>query len=200
VVNLAGRHRRGRPGGWTGSHRRRDPLVGIPQALGQEATRAQLVDLIDRHCPKRRRGLTTGRYLALAAIIQANSPRSKRSRRRRWGFPADSPSHPSIFPHHGILRITLEFSEDSRITLLTFYWVRHLASVSVTAAEKRRSPRSISQANRILTVGGCTPLRRINVGGEEQEVGSGVQNGPMVGWGGNGTLVGRRLRLDLPYI
>ena len=35
---------------------------GLPQALWQEATRAQLVDLIDRHCPKRRQGLTTGQY------------------------------------------------------------------------------------------------------------------------------------------
>ena len=53
--------------------------MGIAQALWQEATRAQLVDLIDRHCPKRRQGLTTGQYLAIAAINRAISPRSKRS-------------------------------------------------------------------------------------------------------------------------
>ena len=52
---------------------------GLPQALWQEATRAQLVDLIDRHCSKRRQGLTTGQYLATAAINRAISPRSKRS-------------------------------------------------------------------------------------------------------------------------
>ena len=52
---------------------------GLPQALWQEATRAELVDLIDRHCPKRRQGLTTGQYLAIAAINRAISPRSKRS-------------------------------------------------------------------------------------------------------------------------
>ena len=52
---------------------------GLPQALWQEATRAQLVELIDRHCPKRRQGLTTGQYLAIAAINRAISPRSKRS-------------------------------------------------------------------------------------------------------------------------
>ncbi len=52
---------------------------GLPQALWQEATRAQLVNLIDRHCPKRRQGLTTGQYLAIAAINRAISPRSKRS-------------------------------------------------------------------------------------------------------------------------
>ena len=79
VSGQAGRHRRGRPGGWTGSHRRRGLPVGLPQALWQEATRAQLVDLIDRHCSKRRQGLTTGQYLATAAINRAISPRSKRS-------------------------------------------------------------------------------------------------------------------------
>ncbi|HSQ57764.1 MAG TPA: hypothetical protein VLM40_18725 [Gemmata sp.] len=52
---------------------------GWSQALWQEATRAGLVAHIDRHCPKRRQGLTTGQYLALAAINRAISPRSKRS-------------------------------------------------------------------------------------------------------------------------
>src|SRR5208283_1949190 len=40
---------------------------------------AGLVGHIDRHCPKRRQGLTTGQYLAIAAINRAISPRSKRS-------------------------------------------------------------------------------------------------------------------------
>ena len=31
-----------------------------------------------------------------------------------WGFPTVSPSHPSVFPHHGIQRITVEFSEESQ--------------------------------------------------------------------------------------
>jgi transposase len=66
---------------------------GLPQALWQEANRAGLVELIDRHCPKRRQGLTTGQYLAIAAINRAISPRSKSSMwdwfsqtvlRRRW--------------------------------------------------------------------------------------------------------------------
>jgi transposase len=52
---------------------------GLSQALWQEATRAGLVEHIDRHCPKRRQGLTTGQYLAIAAINRAISPRSKRS-------------------------------------------------------------------------------------------------------------------------
>ncbi len=52
---------------------------GLSQALWQEATRAGLVGHIDRHCPKRRQGLTTGQYLAIAAINRAISPCSKRS-------------------------------------------------------------------------------------------------------------------------
>jgi transposase len=52
---------------------------GLAQALWQEATRAGLVGHIDRHCPKRRQGLTTRQYLAIAAINRAISPRSKRS-------------------------------------------------------------------------------------------------------------------------
>jgi transposase len=52
---------------------------GLSQAFWQEATRAGLVGHIDRHCPKRRQGLTTGQYLAIAAINRAISPRSKRS-------------------------------------------------------------------------------------------------------------------------
>jgi transposase len=52
---------------------------GLPQALWQEATRARLVEQIDQHCPKRHQGLTSGQYLAIAAINRALSPRSKRS-------------------------------------------------------------------------------------------------------------------------
>lgn len=52
---------------------------GLPQALWQEAARTQLVEPIDRHCPKRHQGLTTGQYLAIAAINRTIGPRSKRS-------------------------------------------------------------------------------------------------------------------------
>ena len=37
-------------------------------------------------------------------------------RLRPWGFPTVSPSHPSVFPHHGIQRIRMELSENSRKT------------------------------------------------------------------------------------
>jgi transposase len=56
---------------------------GLAEALWQEATGAGLVEHIDRHCPKRRQGLTTGQYLAIAAINRAINPRSKRS---MWGW------------------------------------------------------------------------------------------------------------------
>jgi transposase len=56
---------------------------GLAQALWQEATGAGLVEQIDRHCPKRRQGWTTGQYLAIAAINRAINPRSKRS---IWGW------------------------------------------------------------------------------------------------------------------
>src|SRR6516225_8971098 len=52
---------------------------GLAQALWQEATKAGLVGHIDRHCPKRRQGLTTGQYLVIAAINRAIRPCSKRS-------------------------------------------------------------------------------------------------------------------------
>ena len=52
---------------------------GLPQALWQEAVRAQLVELIDERLPKRRQGLTTGGYLTLAAINRAIAPSSKRA-------------------------------------------------------------------------------------------------------------------------
>ena len=38
-------------------------------------------------------------------------------RLRPWSFPTVSPSHPSVFPHHGIQRITVEFSEKSRCSV-----------------------------------------------------------------------------------
>jgi len=46
------------------------------------------------------------------AMPQMHRPQSR-------GFPAVSPSHPSICPHQGILRITMEFTEDSRFSART---------------------------------------------------------------------------------
>jgi transposase len=52
---------------------------GLPQALWQESCLLDLVNLMDRHCCKRDQGLSTGQYLAIAAINRAIQPRSKRS-------------------------------------------------------------------------------------------------------------------------
>ena len=41
-----------------------------------------------------------------------------RSNRSPWGFSAVSPSHLSIFLHHGMQRITVEISEDSPLSLV----------------------------------------------------------------------------------
>jgi len=52
---------------------------GLPSALWKECTRARIVDLTDALCPKRQQGLSTGEYLAVAAVNRAVAPRSKRS-------------------------------------------------------------------------------------------------------------------------
>ena len=52
---------------------------GLPSALWKECSRAQIVDFVDALCPKRQQGLSTGEYLAVAAINRAISPNSKRS-------------------------------------------------------------------------------------------------------------------------
>ena len=44
--------------------------------------------------------------------------RPQTHRLRPWGFPTVSPSHPSLFPHHGIQQITVEFSEESQRTVI----------------------------------------------------------------------------------
>ena len=56
---------------------------GLPEALWKECTLADVVGRIDKLCPKRDQGLTTGQYIALAAINRAMAPVSKRS---MWGW------------------------------------------------------------------------------------------------------------------
>src|SRR5262249_31045541 len=53
---------------------------GLPQALWPAATRAPLVELLDRPGPKRRQGLTTGPDRAMAALHRALRPRRQHSR------------------------------------------------------------------------------------------------------------------------
>jgi len=52
---------------------------GLPLALWQEAARAQLVEQVDKLCPKRAQGLSTGDYVRLAAINRAYDPVSKQA-------------------------------------------------------------------------------------------------------------------------
>lgn len=52
---------------------------GLPQALWNESCRAEVVSHVDRECPKRNQGLSTGEYLAIAALNRAICARSKRS-------------------------------------------------------------------------------------------------------------------------
>jgi transposase len=52
---------------------------GLPQALWKECRRAEVVERIDGRWPKRSQGLSTGQYLAIAAVNRAMEPKSKRS-------------------------------------------------------------------------------------------------------------------------
>lgn len=52
---------------------------GLPTALWNECCTADIVNITDSLCPKRRQGLTTGEYLVIAAINRAISSSSKRS-------------------------------------------------------------------------------------------------------------------------
>jgi transposase len=52
---------------------------GLPTALWKECGRAGVVEETDRLCPKRDQGVSTGEYLAIAAINRAICPNSKRS-------------------------------------------------------------------------------------------------------------------------
>jgi len=52
---------------------------GLSEALWQECCRARVCEIIDGHIRKRDQGLTTGTYLAIAALNRAMQVRSKRS-------------------------------------------------------------------------------------------------------------------------
>ena len=52
---------------------------GLPCALWKEVVRARVVEEIDALCPKREQGMTTGQYMAVAAVNRAIRPKSKRS-------------------------------------------------------------------------------------------------------------------------
>ena len=51
---------------------------GLPASLWAECTRAKVVDFVDELCPKRDQALSTGLYLAIAAVNRAICAKSKR--------------------------------------------------------------------------------------------------------------------------
>ena len=52
---------------------------GLPTALWNECRNVKLIDETDKLCPKREQGLSTGEYLAVAAVNRSICPNSKRS-------------------------------------------------------------------------------------------------------------------------
>ena len=52
---------------------------GLPTTLWMECCSDEVVGVTDKLCPKRDQGLSTGEYLAIAAINRAICPKSKRS-------------------------------------------------------------------------------------------------------------------------
>ncbi len=52
---------------------------GLPVALWKECCLAEVVETTDNLCPKRDQGMSTGEYLAVAAVNRAICPNSKRS-------------------------------------------------------------------------------------------------------------------------
>lgn len=52
---------------------------GLPQALWREARQAGVAEHVDRLCPKRDQGLSTGDYIRLAAVNRACEPVSKQA-------------------------------------------------------------------------------------------------------------------------
>lgn len=72
-------HRRGGPGRWPTPALCGGVSMGLPCALWKEIVRARIVEEIDALCPKREQGLSTGQYMAVAAVNRAIRPKSKRS-------------------------------------------------------------------------------------------------------------------------
>ena len=96
---------------------------GLPQALWQEAARAQLVEVTDQHLPKRRQGLTTGQYLTLAALNRAISPSSKRA---MWDW----------FSQTGLVRHLPEASAEGLCSQRFWDHMHKLDAVAVAAIWK----------------------------------------------------------------
>ena len=66
---------------------------GLPQALWQEATRAQVVQHVNQLCPKRAQGLSPGDYIRLAAVNRACEPVSKQA---MWDWVSQPATEPGL--------------------------------------------------------------------------------------------------------
>jgi transposase len=75
---------------------------GLPQALWQEATRAQVVQHVDQLCPKRAQGLSPGDYIRLAAVNRACEPVSKQA---LWDWVSRT-ALPRVWPEASAAQLT----------------------------------------------------------------------------------------------
>ena len=75
---------------------------GLPQALWQEAARAQVVQHVDQLCPKRAQGLSPGDYIRLAAGNRACEPVSKQA---MWDWVSQT-ALPRVWPEASAAQLT----------------------------------------------------------------------------------------------
>jgi transposase len=75
---------------------------GLPQALWQEAARAQVVQHVDQLCPKRAQGLSPGDYIRLAAVNRACEPVSKQA---MWDWVSQT-ALPRVWPEASAAQLT----------------------------------------------------------------------------------------------
>lgn len=91
---------------------------GLPSALWAECCRSGVIEETDKLCPKRDQGLSTGAYLAIAAINRAICPESKRS---MWQW----------FSQTTLLR---HFPEASKAALTSQRFWDHMDKIDANAA------------------------------------------------------------------
>lgn len=81
---------------------------GLPQALWQEAQRAQVAQHVDQLCPKRAQGLSPGDYIRLAAINRACQPVSKHA---MWDWVRRT-TLPCVWPEASAAQLTSQHFWD----------------------------------------------------------------------------------------
>jgi len=81
---------------------------GLPQALWQEAARAQVVQHVDQLCPKRAQGLSPGDYIRLAAVNRACEPVSKQA---MWDWVSQT-ALPRVWPEASAAQLTSQHFWD----------------------------------------------------------------------------------------